>query len=70
VRKINLCLDSFRLTAAGAGRLSGRAVTLARPAQMGAHLLRLVILERTGMGLLFRYADFLQDIEDRFAFNF
>jgi len=50
--------------------MPGRAVTFARPAQMGAHLLRLVILERTGMGLLFRYADFLQDIEDSFTFNF
>jgi hypothetical protein len=37
---------------------------------MRAHTLSFVSFKRTGMGLLFGYANFRQHIQDRFAFDF
>lgn len=36
---------------------------------MGAHTLRFIRLDRAGVGLLFRYADFDQSIENGFALD-
>jgi hypothetical protein len=69
VRQINLGLYSLGFSAAGAGGLCG-GMTLASPLEMGANLLRLVFFERAGVRLLFGNADFLQNIEDRLAFDF
>jgi hypothetical protein len=46
------------------------AVAIARSLEVGADLLRLVLFERAGMGLLLGNPDFRQHIENGFAFYF
>jgi hypothetical protein len=67
MRQIDLGFDPIGFGPARAGRLR---VTLARPAEMGAHLLGLVLIERAGVRLLLGNAGFLQHIEDCLALDF
>lgn len=69
VRQIDLRLDFFFAAqrASGLGSLRRR---FRCAADMRAHLLCFVVLERTGMGLLLRHSDERQHVENGFAFNF
>ncbi len=68
VREVDLGLD-FICVAPRAWRTRRRA-RFGRSAEVGPHFLCLVVLERTGMGLLLGDSDFGENIENRFAFNF
>ncbi len=68
VREINLCLDLF-LTASGSGRFARRRRRLSVRAEVLAYQLRLVLLQRTGVGLLLGYAYFGEDIKNRLALD-
>lgn len=70
MRKIDLGLDSFRLSAARTGGLPCGAVAIAAALKMDANLLGFIFFERTGVCLLLGDTDFFQHIEDRFTFNF
>jgi hypothetical protein len=69
VRQIDLGFDPIGFGPARASRL-GSTVTFARPAEMGADLLGLVLIERAGVRFLLGNAGFLQHIEDCLALNF
>jgi hypothetical protein len=69
VRQINLGFDLV-FAARRPRRLRTRRLPFGRAAEVLAHLLRFVLLERTGMRLLLRHSDHCQDVENSFAFNF
>jgi hypothetical protein len=69
IRKVNLGLDFF--FAAGCPcRLRGRRLRLCGSMEVGPHLFRLVLFERTGVRLLLRHSDQLQRVENGFALDF
>lgn len=70
VRQVDLGFDAFGFGAAWAGSGFRRTVTVAAAFKMRADFLSLVFFKRAGVRLLFRDADFIQDIEDCFAFDF
>jgi hypothetical protein len=69
VRKINLRLDLVGGWAARACRLGCMSFS-PRSTQTRTHLVRFVLFQRTGMGLLFGDPDFRKHIENCFAFDF
>jgi hypothetical protein len=69
VGEIYLGLDFVGL-APGTRRPGRRGLCLSSSAEVGPHLFCFVLFDRTGMRLLLSDADFDQDIENRFAFDF
>jgi len=69
VRQVDFGLDLVRAGVRRSRRFC-RPVAITRATQAQAHFFRFVVFERTGMRLLLGDADFLQYIENRFAFNF
>lgn len=69
MRKIDFGLYSVGFGSSGSGRLCG-CVTLAGSAEIGADLFGLMFLEGAGVRFLFGNANLLQNIEDRFTFDF
>jgi hypothetical protein len=67
VGKVNLGLD---FVAAGCPRSLARSGVRAGGMEMHAHLLRFVVLQGTGVGLLLSDTYFFQHIENGFAFDF
>jgi hypothetical protein len=70
VRKIDFCLNAFRLSAATPDRLLGRTAAVACRTKMGADFLGLMLLNGAGMRLLLGNAHCLQCIENRLALDF
>jgi len=69
VRQIDLGLDFF--FAARRARESGRwGMPFGRAADVGAHLFRFMLLQRTGMRLLLSHSDERQHVENGLAFDF
>jgi hypothetical protein len=69
VRQINLSLD-FVFAAGRASRTGRRGLSVGRAADVGSHLLRFMLLQRTGMGLLFGHSDERERVENGLALNF
>jgi len=69
VRQINLGLDFF-FAASRAGRPASRRMAFRRTAEVGSHLLRFVVFQRTGMCLFFSHSDLRQHVENGFALDF
>jgi hypothetical protein len=69
MREINL---GFDFVAFGAGRTRGLALGLrfAGLAEVGPHLFRFMVFDRTGVSLFFSNADLAKHIEDGLAFDF
>jgi hypothetical protein len=69
VREINLGFDLIAFSTAGTGG-TARGLRFTGGVEMGTHLFRFVLLERTGMRFLLGYPDFRKHIEDRLALDF
>ncbi len=69
VGKVNLGLDFF-FAAGRSCRLRGRRLRLCSSTEVGPHLFRLVLFERTGVRLLLRHSDQRQRVENGFALDF
>lgn len=68
IGEVDLSLDLVR--AAGARRLRGSLRFSGGLAKVGAHFLRFVLFNRTGMRLLLGDPDQFKNIEKSFAFDF
>jgi hypothetical protein len=68
MRKINLRLDLF-FAASRTRRFCARRACLSVRTEVLANQLRLVFLQRAGVGLLLGYTDFDQDIKNRLALD-
>jgi hypothetical protein len=69
IGEIDLGLNLIAIDAAGA-RLLRSSLCFAGGAQIGAHLLRFVLFNGTGMRFLLSNAHFRKCVENRFAFDF
>ena len=69
VREIDLGFDLVVAAGCARGARAGRGSFGAR-FKNGAHLLSLVVLERTGVRLLLGDTSFRKNVENRLAFNF
>jgi hypothetical protein len=70
VRKVNLRLDLITGRPARTCRLGGAVAVSRRATQFLAYFLRLVVFQRTGMGLLLGDPDFCKHIENGLALDF
>jgi len=68
--QVNLGLDLVGVGTNAAGCLGRRSLGLGGSAKTCPHLHRFVFLNGTGVRLLLGDADFLENIENSFAFNF
>jgi hypothetical protein len=69
VREVDLGLDFVGINSAAAHR-PARWLRLAVGLEMGPHLGRFVLFQRTGMGLLLGDPDFCKHVEDRLTLDF
>ena len=69
MRQVNLCLD-FVCVACGERAFGGRRSSCLGCTEVGAHLFRLVFLQRAGMGFLLGDSYFGQYIENGLALDF
>ena len=68
MRQVDLRLNLVAFAASA--RLGGRGLGFGTGAEMSAHLLGFVFLDRTRVGLLFCDSDFNQDVKNRLALDF